>query len=150
MGYILGSLAWAISTIKWPRKGCGKPSCDIQVWWVGIRALALGYLDLFKWLGKSVQYLLNGTVLTWVPGSILTTMVLVPFRAGRSRHVYQATWPSEALSVKSLPSAWLPVVMEARLAQPLSLAFWYCSQWASSILQWERRADTWVGTGPVT
>ena len=52
------------SIIKWPRKGFGEPLCDIQVWCVGIRDLALGYLDLVKQLGKRVWYLLNGIVLT--------------------------------------------------------------------------------------
>ena len=31
--------------IKWPRKGFGEPSCDIQVWEVGHRELGLGYQE---------------------------------------------------------------------------------------------------------
>ena len=64
MGYDLGSVACMISTIKWPKKGFGKPSCDVQVWLVGKRALALGNLDFVSFFGKRTWYLLKGIMLT--------------------------------------------------------------------------------------
>ena len=58
--YSLGSLVCKISATKRPRKVFSEPSCDIQVWGVGRRALALGNLDLFNYFGNRVWYLLRG------------------------------------------------------------------------------------------
>ena len=44
------------------------------------------------------------------------------------------------LDIASMCKDDVAAVMEARSARPLSFAFWYCSQQASSILQCERRA----------
>ena len=49
VGYDLGSAAWFTLSMKWPRKGFGIPSWEIQVWDVGLRVLGFGYLDSNLW-----------------------------------------------------------------------------------------------------
>ena len=60
MGYNLGSLSCITSATECHRKGFGEPSCESQVWFVGRRASALGYLDFVNFLGKRAWYLLRG------------------------------------------------------------------------------------------
>ena len=41
-----------MSVLKWPRKGWGLPSWQIQEWLVGMRVPCLGYMDLSNLFGE--------------------------------------------------------------------------------------------------
>ena len=90
------------STTKWPRKGLGEPSCDIQVWAVEDRVLGLGNLESFILSGKSLQYLVRGIVLTRAPGSVLTIISLVPSQVGSWSLVKKATGPLDTFLVSMM------------------------------------------------
>ena len=38
---------------------------------------------------------------------------------------------------------------DMRSVNPFSVAFWYCTQWDLSSLQWEVRLGKWAAAGPV-
>ena len=135
-----------MSATKWPKKGFDDPSWDIQVWPVGSRALALGYLDLLGLVGKRVQYLLKGMLLTWAPGSILTITSFVPSLVGSWSQVKKAIWPLDALSINREPLGHWSMVSMLLARMMLIESWWYLWGVCQQLSWWDQQGNVlWLG-----
>ena len=93
-----------MSMVKNPRNCWGMPLWDDQVHAVGSRAVFSRVLALVKFLMKILWYWLKGMVLTDVLGSTLMWRGLLPLHVTIWKVVWNDVWPSEVVSVISLPS----------------------------------------------
>ena len=62
MGYDLGSVAWFTLAIKYPRKGCGWLSCEIQEWEVWLRVPGYGVPGLADFVGERASDTCSGVL----------------------------------------------------------------------------------------
>ena len=82
----------------------GVLSWDAQVCVVGCRAFCFREPALAKCLVNNLWYLLRGTMLTSVPGSILLWRTLLPWLVMICSMLQRELCPSDVVSVTSLPS----------------------------------------------
>ena len=97
--------------MKNPRNYCGVLSCAVQECLVGCNDFCFKLHTFAKFAWKSFLYLLSGKVFTYVPGSTLTGIGLLPCLVIIWSVVWNGVCPYHATSVGSLPS-WLECVLD--------------------------------------